>query len=92
VASFGDALPLSDFVFAEIDGPPRGPRAFSAEWADCATSIEMPDVAFRALRHTHTSQPIDAGVDIATISERLGHANPMATQVPINIERDVPNY
>ena len=68
-----------DFVFAEIDGSPRGPRAFSSEWADCATAIGMPDVVFHALRHTHASQLIDAGVDIVTISKRLGHANPNIT-------------
>jgi integrase len=68
-----------DFVFAELDGSPRGPRAFSSEWADCAASIGMPDVVFHALRHTHASQLIDAGVDIVTISKRLGHANPNIT-------------
>jgi integrase len=68
-----------DFVFADIDGAPRGPRAFSSEWADCAASIGMPDVVFHALRHTHASQLIDAGVDIVTISKRLGHANPNIT-------------
>ena len=68
-----------DFVFAEPDGSPRGPRAFSSEWADVATAIGMPDVVFHALRHTHASQLIDAGVDIVTISKRLGHANPNIT-------------
>jgi integrase len=68
-----------DFVFAGIDGFPRGPRAFSSEWADRAASIGMPDVVFHALRHTHASQLIDAGVDIVTISKRLGHANPNIT-------------
>jgi integrase len=28
------------------------------------------------LRHTHASQLIDQGVDIVTISRRLGHAKP----------------
>jgi integrase len=36
----------------------------------------MPEVTFHALRHTHASQLIDAGVDIVTISKRLGHAKP----------------
>ena len=37
------------------------------------------DVTFHALRHTHASQLIDAGVDIVTISKRLGHAKPDIT-------------
>ena len=39
----------------------------------------MPEVTFHALRHTHASQLIDAGVDIVTISKRLGHAKPDIT-------------
>ena len=39
----------------------------------------MPEITFHALRHTHASQLIDAGVDIATISKRLGHATPGIT-------------
>jgi integrase len=30
----------------------------------------MPDITFHALRHTHASQLIDAGVDVVTISKR----------------------
>jgi integrase len=37
----------------------------------------MPEVTFHALRHA--SHLIDAGVDIATISKRLGHAKPDIT-------------
>jgi integrase len=55
------------------------PRAFSSEWADVAASIEMPDVTFHALRHTHASQLIDAGGDVVTISKRLGHSSPAIT-------------
>ena len=68
-----------DFVFAEIDGSPKAPNAFSIEWGDCAAEIGMPDIVFHALRHTHASQLIDAGVDIVTISKWLGHANPNIT-------------
>ena len=39
----------------------------------------MPDVTFHALRHTHASQLIDQGVDIVTISKRLGHSKPDIT-------------
>ena len=44
-----------------------------------AQSIGMPEITFHSLRHTHASQLIDAGVDIATISKRLGHATPGIT-------------
>ncbi len=33
----------------------------------------------KALRHTHASQLIASGVDIVTVSKRLGHARPSVT-------------
>jgi integrase len=55
------------------------PNAVSTAWSDFADAIGIPDVTFHALRHTHASQLIDAGVDIVTISKRLGHAKPDIT-------------
>lgn len=34
---------------------------------------------FHALRHTHASALISAGLDVVTVSRRLGHANPTVT-------------
>jgi integrase len=72
---------LSDdaLLFADIEGRPLSPNAISAAWADFADSVGLPDVTFHALRHTHASQLIDAGVDIVTISRRLGHSKPDIT-------------
>lgn len=44
-----------------------------------AATLGVPDVTFHALRHGHARQLIDAGVDIVTISKRLGHAKPNVT-------------
>jgi integrase-like protein len=65
--------------FATIEGRPLSPNAVSAAWADFAASIGMPHVTFHALRHTHASQLIHEGVDIVTISKRLGHVKPDIT-------------
>jgi integrase len=62
-----------------IDGRLPSPRAFSKEWADVAAAIGVPELTFHALRHTHASQLIAAGVDVVTISKRLGHASPNIT-------------
>jgi integrase len=67
-------LPDDALLFADIDGKPLSPNAVSAAWADFHS-----EVTFHALRHTHASQLIDAGVDIVTISKRLGHAKPDIT-------------
>jgi integrase len=69
----GDAL-----VFSTPEGNPLTPNTFSSTWARARAVLGL-DVRFHALRHTHASQLIDAGVDIVTISKRLGHANPSVT-------------
>jgi integrase len=68
-----------DFLFPTLEGGPQSPRAFSAEWADVAVSIDMPDITLHAQRHAHASQLIDAGVDVVTIAKRLGHASANST-------------
>jgi integrase len=42
-------------------------------------SLGLPRVSFHALRHTHASALIAAGVDVVAIARRLGHANPTVT-------------
>jgi hypothetical protein len=69
----------NDLLFADLEGAPLSPNAISAAWSDYAKQIGMPEVTFHALRHTHASQLIDRGVDIVTISRRLGHAKPDIT-------------
>ena len=61
------------------EGEPIDPGAFSAEWRDVADRISLKGVPLHALRHTHASQLIDAGIDVVTISKRLGHASPAIT-------------
>jgi integrase len=58
---------------------PISPRAFSSEWRDVADAIGLAGVPLHSLRHTHVSQLIDAGIDVVTISKRLGHASPAIT-------------
>jgi integrase len=72
-------LPDDALLFADIDGKPRSLYAASQAWRGFAESIGMPGVTYHSLRHAHASQLIDAGVDIVTISKRLGHAKPDIT-------------
>jgi integrase len=72
-------LPDDALLFADIDGNLQPSNAISTIWGDFAKRIGMPEITFHALRHTHASQLIDAGVDIVTISKRLGHAKPDIT-------------
>jgi len=42
-------------------------------------AIGKRSVTFHSLRHTHASHLIASGLDVLTISRRLGHANPTIT-------------
>jgi integrase len=42
-------------------------------------SLKLPIVTFHALRHTHVSQLIASGLDVVTVSRRIGHSNPTIT-------------
>lgn len=66
-------------VFPALDGGPQSPRALSGDWGEVADAIAFGGVTFHALRHTHASMLIDAGVDVVRISRRLGHASPNIT-------------
>ena len=65
--------------FARIDGGPLSMVNISSQWAKFATNIGMGEITFHALRHTHASHLIAVGVDVATVSKRLGHATPAIT-------------
>jgi integrase len=66
-------------LFANIDGTPRSPSNLTAAWRWACKALGLPQVGFHALRHTHASALIAAGVDIVMVSNRLGHANPTIT-------------
>jgi site-specific recombinase XerD len=72
-------LAPDDLLFANLEGRPLRPSAVSSDFGDLAERIGMPEVTFHSLRHTHASQLISRGVDIVTISKRLGHAKPSVT-------------
>jgi integrase len=72
-------LPNDLLLFGGINGELPSQKYFSKAWSDFAAQIAMPEISFHALRHTHASQLISEGVDVVTISRRLGHANAAIT-------------
>ena len=55
------------------------PNSLTTEWRRLVKNIDVPKVSFHALRHTHASQLIASGMDVLTISRRLGHSSAMVT-------------
>lgn len=71
--------PEDGLVFCNPDGSAASPDSLSWRWRDTVRSLKLPRVSFHALRHTHASALIAAGLDVVQISRRLGHANPTVT-------------
>ena len=65
-------------VFSTIEGEHLKPNGISRSWRQTCKARRLPRVSFHALRHTHASTLIRAGVDILTIS-RLGHSGAAMT-------------
>jgi len=66
-------------VFAMADGGYLSPNAITKAWPAAMAAIGMPAVTLHSLRHTHASVLIASGLDILTISRRLGHSSPTIT-------------
>jgi integrase len=67
-----------DLVFTMRDGSPRKPNALTNDWLRATLAVGR-RINLHALRHTHVSNLIAAGIDILTISRRVGHASPAIT-------------
>jgi integrase len=61
-------------VFSTIEGGYLKPNGLSRSWRQTCRARGLPRVQFHAVRHTHASTLIRAGVDVLTISRRLGHS------------------
>ena len=68
-----------DLVFARHDGSAYPPKSLTFDWARTVRRLKLPRVTLHALRHTHVSQLIASGLDVVTVSRRIGHSNPTVT-------------
>ena len=70
--------PADSLVFARWDGSTRAPHWLTQKFALAMDALSI-DCTLHAVRHTHVSQLIAAGMDILTISRRIGHASAAIT-------------
>jgi integrase len=74
----GRAPDETALVFARWDGAPRSPHWLTQKFALAMADLKI-DCSLHGLRHTHVSQLIASGLDVLTISRRIGHASPAIT-------------
>jgi integrase len=68
-----------DLLFLSRDGRPRSPNAFSVAWHRTVRRLGLPKITWHALRHLSASMMLRHGVDLATVSEQIGHSRPDTT-------------
>jgi integrase len=69
-----------DLIFANPDGSPLKPDSVSAAVSLLSRRLKLPKGAsLHTLRHSHSSHLLADGVDLATVSERLGHSSVRVT-------------
>jgi len=69
-----------DLIFANTDGTPLKPNSVSGTVSRICKQAGLPKGAsLHVLRHSHASQLAERGVDLPTISERLGHSSVRTT-------------
>ena len=64
-------------VFCTVEGEPLSPDDLSRDWWRLTLTRGLPRVSFHSLRHSHASALIASGLDVLTISRRLGHGSPV---------------
>ncbi len=71
-----------DLIFCQPDGSEWRPDTISAEISALFKRLKIPKpkgAALHLLRHSHVSHLLADGVDIATVSARVGHESPATT-------------
>jgi integrase len=71
-------IALEILLFGTVEEGLQRARNLSKAWSRVREAKKLPRVSFHALRHSHASVLIRAGVDIPTIS-RLGHSKASVT-------------
>ena len=67
-------------VFCNNDRTPIRPNNVSVMWNRAIRRIHgVPPVTFHSMRHYHASALIKAGIDVVSVSRRLGHSSPVIT-------------
>ena len=73
--ALGETLKADNLVFVHEDGTPIHPQRPHRWFTEFLARHSLPKITYHQLRHTNASLLIAAGVDVVTLSGRLGHVD-----------------
>lgn len=76
---FREAPKHGDFIIFNRAGSHMDPDNLSSYFRKTLAELELPHVKFHALRHTFATRAVENGIDVATVSGILGHADVTTT-------------
>ena len=79
--TFGDMYEDTGYVFTNKLGKSFHPDSISSWFGRFVKENDLPPIHVHSLRHTNASLMIANGVDIKTVSKRLGHSNVQTTGI-----------
>ena len=68
-------------IFASANGKNMNPCSFNHILNNIIKKYKLPPLSFHELRHTSASILLNQGIDIKTISKRLGHSTSIVTDI-----------
>ena len=78
--ALGDKWVNSNRLFTKWNGEPIHPDSITNWFQEFVKDNSLPDISVHSLRHTNATLMIASGVQVRTVSSRLGHANTTTTQ------------
>ena len=75
----GDKWIETNRLFVQWNGSPMHPDTITKWFRQFLEDKNLPYITFHGLRHTHATLLISQGLDVRTVSNRLGHAQTSTT-------------
>ena len=69
----------SDYIISTRDGKQVSPRSYQRTFERLLKRLNIAYKNFHSLRHTFATRALELGLDVKTVSELLGHKNPVIT-------------